>query len=84
LLAKLKELIVINWRQKSMARSRLKLNIEDVLDKGLPRFIRQNYTNRSARWFFNISTKTIATKTLASTRQRADKHVDKVGATHNL
>ena len=37
LLAKLKELIVINWRQKSMARSRLKLNIEDVLDKGLPR-----------------------------------------------
>ena len=37
LLAKLKELIVINWRQKSMARSRLKLSIEDVLDKGLPR-----------------------------------------------
>jgi type I restriction enzyme, R subunit len=37
LLAKLKELIVINWRQKSMARSQLKLSIEDVLDKGLPR-----------------------------------------------
>ena len=37
LLAKLKELIVINWRQKSMARSQLKLGIEDVLDKGLPR-----------------------------------------------
>ena len=37
LLAKIKELIVINWRQKSMARSQLKLSIEDVLDKGLPR-----------------------------------------------
>ena len=37
LLAKLKELIVINWRQKSMARSQLKLSIEDVLDNGLPR-----------------------------------------------
>jgi type I restriction enzyme R subunit len=37
LLAKLKELIVINWRQKSMARSQLKLSIEDVLDQGLPR-----------------------------------------------
>ncbi len=37
LLAKLKELIVINWRQKSMARSQLKLSIEDVLNKGLPR-----------------------------------------------
>jgi type I restriction enzyme R subunit len=37
LLAKIKELIVINWRQKSRARSQLKLSIEDVLDKGLPR-----------------------------------------------
>ena len=37
LLAKIKELIVINWRQKSMARSQLKLSIEDVLDAGLPR-----------------------------------------------
>jgi type I restriction enzyme, R subunit len=36
-LAKLKELIVLNWRQKSAARSQLKLTIEDVLDSGLPR-----------------------------------------------
>jgi type I restriction enzyme R subunit len=37
LLARLKELLVINWRQKSMARSKLKLTIEDTLDLGLPR-----------------------------------------------
>jgi type I restriction enzyme R subunit len=37
LLAKLKGLLVLNWRQKSMARSQLKLTIEDTLDSGLPR-----------------------------------------------
>jgi len=37
LLARLKELLVLNWRQKSSARSQLKLNIEDALDAGLPR-----------------------------------------------
>ena len=37
LLAKLKRLLVLNWRQKSSARSQLKLAIEDVLDTGLPR-----------------------------------------------
>lgn len=37
LLARLKELLVLNWRQKSTARSQLKLAIEDVLDTGLPR-----------------------------------------------
>ena len=37
LLAKLKALLVINWRQKSSARSQLKITIEDVLDSGLPR-----------------------------------------------
>jgi type I restriction enzyme R subunit len=37
LLAKLKQVLVLNWRQKSTARSRLKLTIEDVLDNGLPR-----------------------------------------------
>ncbi|MFJ4067003.1 type I restriction endonuclease subunit R [Pseudomonas sp. NPDC089996] len=37
LLARLKELLVINWRQKTTARSQLKLAIEDVLDLGLPR-----------------------------------------------
>jgi type I restriction enzyme R subunit len=37
LLARLKALLVINWRQKSSARSQLKITIEDVLDSGLPR-----------------------------------------------
>jgi len=37
LLARLKALLVLNWRQKSTARSQLKLAIEDTLDAGLPR-----------------------------------------------
>jgi len=36
LLHKIKQLLVINWRQKSTARSQLKLAIEDTLDTGLP------------------------------------------------
>jgi type I restriction enzyme, R subunit len=37
LLARLRALLVLNWRQKSTARSQLKLTIEDTLDTGLPR-----------------------------------------------
>ncbi|MBA4150760.1 MAG: type I restriction endonuclease subunit R [Verrucomicrobia bacterium] len=37
LLTRLKELLVLNWRQKSGARAKLKIAIEDVLDTGLPR-----------------------------------------------
>jgi type I restriction enzyme R subunit len=37
LLSRLKQLLVLNWRQKSAARSTLKLAIEDTLDSGLPR-----------------------------------------------
>ena len=37
LLTRLKALLVVNWRQKSAARSQLKLTIEDLLDAGLPR-----------------------------------------------
>jgi type I restriction enzyme R subunit len=37
LLARLKQLLVLNWRQKSSARSQLRLAIEDMLDTGLPR-----------------------------------------------
>lgn len=37
LLGRLKALLVLNWRQKSSARSQLKLTIEDTLDTGLPR-----------------------------------------------
>ena len=37
LLDKLKQLLVLNWRQTVSARSRVKLAIEDLLDQGLPR-----------------------------------------------
>ncbi|MDS4042656.1 MAG: type I restriction endonuclease subunit R [Candidatus Competibacter sp.] len=37
LLTRLKQLLVLNWRQKAAARSALKLAIEDTLDAGLPR-----------------------------------------------
>jgi type I restriction enzyme R subunit len=37
LLGRLKDLLVLNWRQKAAARSQLKLTIEDTLDLGLPR-----------------------------------------------
>src|SRR6266516_7607272 len=33
---RIKQLLVLNWRQKSTARPQLKLAIEDVLDTGLP------------------------------------------------
>ena len=36
LLARLQELLVLNWRQKAAARSALQLAIEDMLDTGLP------------------------------------------------
>ena len=36
LLTKLKQLLVIDWRQKSSARSQVKLTIEDILEAGLP------------------------------------------------
>ena len=37
LLERLKDMLVLNWRAKSAARSSLKLAIEDTLDTGLPR-----------------------------------------------
>ncbi len=37
LLERLKALLVISWREKSSARSQVKLTIEDTLDDGLPR-----------------------------------------------
>ena len=37
LLMRLKDLLVLNWRKKSAARSALRLAIEDTLDAGLPR-----------------------------------------------
>ncbi len=36
LLAKIKKLLVLNWRQKPSARSKLQLAIQDTLDESLP------------------------------------------------
>ena len=70
LLTRLKALLVLNWRQKSSARSQLKLAIEDVLDTGLPRaydkplyeqkcsalfeHVYENYPERDAAVYSNV------------------------------
>jgi type I restriction enzyme R subunit len=71
LLANLKELIVINWRQKSMARSQLKLSIEDVLGKGLPRvyspeLYKQKCTVVFQHFYENYSDKDVSVYAAAS------------------
>ncbi len=55
LLARLKQLLVLNWRQKSSARSQLKLAIEDVLDTGLPRaFTPELYQEKCSTLFEHV------------------------------
>lgn len=55
LLARLKALLVINWRQKSTARSQLKLTIEDMLDTGLPRvYTKELYTQKCSAVFEHV------------------------------
>ncbi|MDD4888112.1 MAG: DUF3387 domain-containing protein, partial [Thiomonas sp.] len=55
LLSKLKELLVLNWRQKLTARSQLKLLIEDTLDTGLPRaYTPQIYEQKCAAVFEHV------------------------------
>jgi type I site-specific restriction-modification system R (restriction) subunit len=55
LLTKLKQLLVLNWRQKSSARSQLKLAIEDVLDTGLPRaFTPELYQQKCSALFEHV------------------------------
>ena len=52
LLTKLKDLLVIDWRKKSNARSQLKLSIEDTLETGLPRaFTPELYSQKCAAMF---------------------------------
>jgi type I restriction enzyme R subunit len=55
LLARLKQLLVLNWRQKSSARSQLKIAIEDVLDNGLPRaYAPDLYQQKCSRLFEHV------------------------------
>jgi type I restriction enzyme R subunit len=55
LLSRLKELLALNWRQKSAARSALRLAIEDSLDSGLPRaFTPELYREKCAAVFEHV------------------------------
>ena len=55
LLNRLKALLVLNWRQKSTARSQLKLTIEDTLDTGLPRaYTPELYQHKCAAVFEHV------------------------------
>jgi type I site-specific restriction-modification system R (restriction) subunit len=55
LLNRLKQLLVINWRQKSTARAQLRLAIEDVLDTGLPRiYLPELYQQKCSAVFEHV------------------------------
>jgi type I restriction enzyme R subunit len=55
LLAKLKNLLVLNWRQKDSARSQLKLAIQDALDDGLPKaYTKDLYQEKCSAMFEHI------------------------------
>jgi len=52
MLTRLKDLLVLNWRQKSSARSHLRLAIEDALDTGLPQgYSRELYEQKCSAVF---------------------------------
>lgn len=52
MLTRLKELLVLNWREKESARARIKLAIEDTLDQGLPRaYTPEVFTRKCADLF---------------------------------
>ncbi len=55
LLAKLKNLLVLNWRQKEIARSQLKLAIQNTLDDGLPEsYSKELYQDKCTAMFEHI------------------------------
>jgi type I restriction enzyme R subunit len=54
LLDRLKVLLVLNWRQKSTARSQLKLAIEDVLDTLPPAYDRPLYAQKCSALFEHV------------------------------
>jgi type I restriction enzyme, R subunit len=55
LLARLQDLLVLNWRQKAAGRSQLKLAIEDALDAGLPRvYTPELYREKCASIFTHV------------------------------
>jgi type I restriction enzyme R subunit len=54
LLNRLKQLLVLNWRQKSSARSQLKLTIEDVLDTLPASYDRSLYAQKCSALFEHV------------------------------
>lgn len=64
LLVRLKELLVLNWRQKSTARSQLKITIEDTLDYGLPRAYTPELYQKNARQCFSMCMRSTRSKML--------------------
>lgn len=55
LLSRIKTLLVLNWRQKASARSKVRLAIEDVLDGGLPRaYDKPLYQRKCAALFEHV------------------------------
>jgi type I restriction enzyme R subunit len=55
LLERLKQLLILNWRQKAAARSQLRLAIEDVLDTGLPdAYTRDLYQQKCSAVFEHV------------------------------
>ena len=54
LLDRLKQLLILNWRQKSSARSQLKLTIEDVLDTLPAAYDRPLYSQKCSALFEHI------------------------------
>jgi len=55
LLVKLKNLFVLNWRQKEAARSQLKIAIQNALDDGLPEaYTKDLYQDKCSAMFEHI------------------------------
>ncbi len=55
LLTRLKDLLVLNWRQKAAARAALRLAIEETLDSGLPRaYAPEMYSQKCAAVFEHV------------------------------
>ena len=75
LLDRLNQLLVLNWRQKSSARSQLKLAIEDTLDTGLPRAYDKPLYEQKCSPSSSTFTKAIPNETAEST-QRPELHPD--------
>jgi type I restriction enzyme R subunit len=55
ILERVRQALVLNWRQKAQARARVKLVIEDTLDEGLPRaYTPELYTTKCSRLFEHV------------------------------